>query len=218
MKKNLLLILVVTVISLAIITAVIFVSAGNSGTSSIPDSSVPSGTPSTSVSTTAAETEEPPATTTAPHEVTDVPVISETADEPITSEPNETPLLSETEDIIALAKSLIGVEFVDGGETPENGFDNSGFIYYVLRENGFITCPRGVAAQAEMGTERSYSELRAGDLVYFVNESGSGVGFGGIYIGDGTMIACLMPGTTVKEININNDYYKDNFYRGISLS
>lgn len=211
MKKNLLLILVVTVISLAIIAAVIFVSAGNSGTSSIPESSVPSGTPSASVSGSAPETEEPPQTTLATTTERE-PVSTQEAAQ---SDPVTTP---ETEGIISLAQSLIGIEFADGGDNPESGFDNSGFIYYVLRENGFITCPRGVAAQAEMGTERSYDELRAGDLVYFANESGTGVGFGGIYIGNGTMIACLMPGTLVKEVNITNDYYKDNFYRGISIS
>lgn len=213
MKKNLLLITVVTVISLAIIAAVIFISAGNSGTSSIPESSVPSGTPSVSTTTSAPETQ-PPQTTAAPvTEQEPAPTL-----ETVSVESAATP---ETEGIVSLAQSLIGIEFVDGGDSPETGFDNSGFIYYVLRENGFITCPRGVAAQAEMGTERKFSELRAGDLVYFSNDSVSetaSAGFGGIYIGDGKMIACLMPGTEVKEISITNDYYKGAFYRGISLS
>lgn len=210
MKKNILLITIVTAISLAIIAAVIIINANKAGGSSLPDSSVPLSTPSSS-----AESEpqtEPAATEPAPPPETEPPV----------TEPPETQTESattpETEGIITLAQSLIGIDFADGGDSPDAGFDNSGFIYYVLRENGFITCPRGVAMQAEMGTERAYDELRPGDLVYFMNDEGTGAGFGGIYIGNGTMIACLMPGTSVKEVSITNDYYRGNFYRGVGLS
>lgn len=207
MKKNILLITIVTAISLVIIAAVIIINANKAGDSSLPDSSVPLSTPP-SVTDTEPQTEPVP---TAPPE-TEPPVT-----EP--SEPQtESATTPETEGIITLAQSLIGIDFADGGDTPDAGFDNSGFIYYVLRENGFITCPRGVAKQAEMGTERTYDELRPGDLVYFMNDEGTGAGFGGIYIGNGTMIACLMPGTSVKEVSITNDYYRSNFYRGVGLS
>ncbi len=207
MKKNILLITIVTAISLGIIAAVIIINANKAGDSSLPDSSVPLSTPP-SVTDTEPQTEPVP---TAPPE-TEPPVTE--PPEPQT-EPATTP---ETAGIISLAQSLIGIDFADGGDTPDAGFDNSGFIYYVLRENGFITCPRGVAKQAEMGTERAYDELRPGDLVYFMNDGGTGAGFGGIYIGNGTMIACLMPGTSVKEVSITNDYYRSNFYRGVGLS
>lgn len=120
-------------------------------------------------------------------------------------------------DVILLARSLMGTDFTDGGESPQTGFDNSGFIYYVLRENGYITCPRGVSAQSEWGTEISYSALAPGDLVFF-SEGGSVAEFGGIYSGDGVMIACLMPGTQVKEVNITTDYYRGHFFRGVAIS
>lgn len=207
MKKNILLITIVTAISLVIIAAVIIINANKAGDSSLPDSSVPLSTPP-SVTDTEPQTEPVP---TAPPET----------EPPVTEPPEpqtETATTPETAGIISLAQSLIGIDFADGGDTPDAGFDNSGFIYYVLRENGFITCPRGVAKQAEMGTERAYDELRPGDLVYFMNDGGTGAGFGGIYIGNGTMIACLMPGTSVKEVSITNDYYRSNFYRGVGLS
>lgn len=153
--------------------------------------------------------------------------------EPITAEPiplqtlpEESEDTSETESrrddhtanmVVTTAASLIGVDFADGGESPEQGFDNSGFIYYVLRENGYITCPRGVSKQAEMGTAISRDELSRGDLVFF-SESGSIAEFGGIYVGDGKMIACLMPGTKVKEVDITTGYYTKNFYRGVAIS
>lgn len=119
--------------------------------------------------------------------------------------------------IAASASALIGVPFEENGSTP-SGFDNSGFIYYVLRENGYITCPRTISEQSRMGARVEYDDLKPGDPVFFRNDGSDEVGFGGIYIGDGKMIACLMPGTEVREVNITNDYYVSNFFGGVSLS
>ncbi len=121
------------------------------------------------------------------------------------------------QNIVALANSLIGVPFAENGDSP-TGFDNSGFIYYVLRENGYITCPRSTVNQAVMGTAVDYEHLNPGDLVFFSHEPGGSAGFGGIFIGDGKMIACLMPGTAVKEVDITTDYYRSNFVTGIGVS
>lgn len=119
--------------------------------------------------------------------------------------------------VAASASALVGVPFAENGASP-SGFDNSGFIYYVLRENGYITCPRTTDAQSRMGARVSRDDLKPGDLVFFGSEDTSEANFGGIYIGNGTMIACLSPGTSVREVDINSDYYKVRFFGGISLS
>ncbi len=125
----------------------------------------------------------------------------------------------ETDDIgsrISLAASaLIGTPFAENGESP-SGFDNSGFIYYVLRENGYITCPRTTQSQAQMGTRVGRDSLNQGDLVFF-GENGEAQ-FGGIYIGNGKMIAALSVGAAVREVDITSDYYASGFAFGISLS
>lgn len=119
--------------------------------------------------------------------------------------------------IADLASSLVGSPFVLNGDSP-SGFDNSGFIYYVLRRNGYITCPRTTDAQSRMGARIDRDSLKPGDLVFFgLNGSGE-ADFGGIYIGGGKMIASLNPDTNVVEVDITNDYYTNNFYGGISLS
>lgn len=110
------------------------------------------------------------------------------------------------------------VPFLENGATLE-GFDNSGFIYYVLRENGFMTCPRTLNEQTKMAARLELNEIKRGDLVFFCNEDdNSKAGFGGIYIGDGKMIACLVPGTFVQEVDISEKYYAERFYCGVSLS
>lgn len=119
--------------------------------------------------------------------------------------------------VAALARELVGSPFVLNGQDPA-GFDNSGFIYYVLRQNGFITCPRTTEAQSVMGERIGREEVKEGDLVFFGLDGSGTADFGGIYIGDGKMIACLNPDTNVVEVDITTDYYTANFYGGIGLS
>lgn len=217
MKNNILLIAAVTIISLGVITAVIILSAhGAAGSESDSGSSYHSETETATEQSAFIDesTETPPASIPEPETET-IPVTSVPETEtPESSEPESSAVVTS---VIDMAQSLIGVPFAEGGDSPA-GFDNSGFIYYVLRQNGFLTCPRGAVAQSKMGTRLEYDELKKGDLVYFYNESGTDAGFGGIYIGGGKMIACLMPGTLVKEVDITGDYYKTNFYGGVSLS
>ena len=65
-----------------------------------------------------------------------------------------------------------------------------------------------------MGTRLGYDEIKEGDLVFFSDEGSDEVSFGGIYVGGGKMIACLMPGTLVREVDITTDYYRENFFGG----
>ena len=204
MKNNILLILAVAIISVGIIVATVLISTAGGDNDSSGDN--------TSATTSATTPDVTEAVTTSATTTQSQPV-------EIVIPADDTPYDEDmAHSIMATARSLIGIDFADGGDRPENGFDNSGFIYYVLRENGYITCPRGVEAQSEMGAALSYEELRAGDLAYFYDEEMKAVQFGGIYCGDGIMIACLMPGTQVKEINIATNYYKQHFYRGVSLT
>ncbi len=223
MKNNILLIAAVTIISLGVITAVIILSTSRPNGSE-SDSSDSEGDSWTTYYYETETVSEPPHTTDESSEAPTVSTPETTAPAPetqtaetSTDESSGTTSSSAVAAVIDTAEGLIGVPFVDGGESPE-GFDNSGFIYYVLRQNGFLTCPRGAAAQSKMGTRLEYDELKEGDLVYFYNEGTTDAGFGGIYIGGGKMIACLMPGTFVKEVDITGDYYKTNFYGGVSLS
>lgn len=121
--------------------------------------------------------------------------------------------------IVAMAYSLINTPYVENGASPD-GFDNSGFIYYVMRKNGFLTCPRGTIAQSEWGARQTYENLAAGDLVFFSDDGQSDVSFGGIYAGNGEMIACITHNgeSKVWSVDITTDYYRRNFVRGIAIS
>ncbi len=203
MKNNILIIVLVTVVALGVITTVILASVINSDDPQSKGSQPSQGSSSYSQDLTPGGTESESSGNTPP-------------DSAFTNDNPSGP--SNVEGIVATANSLIGVPFADNGAAPD-GFDNSGFIYYVLRENGFITCPRTLDGQAKMGARLEFSELKVGDLVFFGNEPGDdAAGFGGIFIGGGKMIACLMPGTDVREVDISSGYYSARFFCGISLS
>lgn len=114
------------------------------------------------------------------------------------------------------AQALIGTPFLYGGASP-SGFDNSGLIYYVLRENGYIGCPRTISEQIEWGSSAGYDELKAGDIAYFSNEPNGEAAFGGIYIGKGIMVYAPSPDKRVTCADITEEYWKSRFVTALSL-
>ena len=95
--------------------------------------------------------------------------------------------------VLNYAYSFLGTPYVWGGSTP-SGFDCSGFTSYVYRHFG-VNLPRVSRSQATVGTKVAYSNLQAGDLVFFGN---GGISHVGIYIGGGNMIHSPRPGKTVE--------------------
>lgn len=171
---------------------------------------------------------------TSPSEDSEAPETSIT-DDTDTSEDNESdsqgadiggsteiPELSlQRSEIVATAKSLVGIPYTFSEASPEKGFDNSGFIYYVLRENGYINCPRGTEDQLSMGTKIGYDEVLPGDVVFFSDkdeETGEDNYFGGIYVGDGQLIYSPYPGEKVKYGDYTNSYWKESFCFGIKIA
>ena len=111
--------------------------------------------------------------------------------------------------IIATAKQYIGVPYVWGGESP-SGFDCSGFVQYVFRQNG-IRLNRTVVTQYTHGYAVSKSNLQPGDLVFFQNTYGSGLSHIGIYIGNNQFIhASGSQGVTIS--SLSNSYWISHYH------
>lgn len=96
--------------------------------------------------------------------------------------------------IVSFAKKYLGTKYVYGGNTPEEGFDCSGFTKYVYQNAAGITIERVSYNQAKQGQAVSYSQMRPGDLVAF----NSPVSHVGIYLGDNKFIHSPKPGDVVK--------------------
>jgi cell wall-associated NlpC family hydrolase len=111
--------------------------------------------------------------------------------------------------IVADAKKHLGTPYVWGGSTPD-GFDCSGFVQYVLKQNG-ISIPRTTQEQVKIGKPISKSDLQIGDLVFLQNTYRAGVSHVGIYIGDGKMIhASSSKGVTISDLSTS--YYTQHYH------
>lgn len=116
--------------------------------------------------------------------------------------------------VVNTAKSFLGTPYRSGGAGP-NGFDCSGFTYYVYKLNGYDIA-RGPSSQLRsLSVSVSKSDLLPGDLVFFKdpNISSSAASHVGIYVGDGQMIHSPNVGQVVKYTSINSGYY-ENYYIG----
>lgn len=210
MKKSLVTLLIM---ALAVTTAALMSGCGSDTTSS--DNT----TPDTSPPTQESKPSEPSSQQTTVSDTVSAPESSDVTES--SNESSDTTVTDLRSQIVATAEALVGIDYVSGMASPEQGFDNSGLIYYVLRENGFINCPRGTAAQKEMGTSIGLDEIREGDLLFFADkdsETGEAIEFGGIYIGNGKLIYSPYPGEKVKFADINSTYWQNSFSIAISIA
>ena len=98
------------------------------------------------------------------------------------------------QDLVASATRYLGVPYVWGGESlEEGGLDCSGLVQRALADLGVTDVPRVAREQMTLGTAvPSLDQALPGDLVVF--GGGSHIG---IYVGDGKMIDAPKPGKAV---------------------
>ncbi len=113
-----------------------------------------------------------------------------------------------TEQVAAYALNYVGVPYVYGGNTPEQGFDCSGYVKYVYAKVG-IEIARVAADQANQGVEVSREELQIGDLVFFKMDGA--IDHVGLYLGGGVFIHSPKPGESVRVDNLDDNYYVKRF-------
>lgn len=112
--------------------------------------------------------------------------------------------------IAAYAKQFLGYPYVYGGSSP-SGFDCSGFVSYVCKQNG-ITVNRTASAQMSNGTAVTKAQLQPGDLVFFNSGNSSKLATHvGIYLGNGQFVHSSTPSTGVIISDINSSYYSSTF-------
>lgn len=112
-------------------------------------------------------------------------------------------------DVIKYAYTLRGFTYVFGGEDPMTGMDCSGFIYWVMKEQG-LSVQRGSAADY-FSLVPKIENPKAGDLVFFSN-TGTRVGVThvGIYLGDGRFLNAT-ENAGVHISNLSSSYFAESF-------
>jgi cell wall-associated NlpC family hydrolase len=120
--------------------------------------------------------------------------------------------------LTSYALSLIGAPYKYGGDTPDSGFDCSGFVVHVFSHALDISLPRSTGEISTMGKAVRSNDLRTGDLVFF-NTLHSRFSHVGIYLGDYRFIHAPNSGGSVRVENMLDDYwrYKYNGARRVTL-
>ena len=125
---------------------------------------------------------------------------------------NSSSTSASTSKIVSFAKKLLGKPYVWGAQGP-NGFDCSGFTYYVYKNTAGITLPRTSSAQSRYGTRVSKSNLKPGDLVFFdtVGSNNGDVTHVGMYIGNNQIIHASSSQKKIVINNLNTSYYNKTY-------
>ena len=90
--------------------------------------------------------------------------------------------------VLSTASKYLGTPYTWGGNTPESGFDCSGFTKYVFAKQG-ISLPRTSRDQARTGRAVAvdFGAMQPGDLMFFA-EPNEAISHVAMYVGDGEII------------------------------
>jgi cell wall-associated NlpC family hydrolase len=110
----------------------------------------------------------------------------------------ELPATTSAAAVISTADGFLGTRYSYGGSSPQTGFDCSGFVQYVYRQNG-LTLPRTSRQQATAGQSlpTKLENLRAGDLLFF-SQKGDVVDHVAIYAGNDRILHSSSSGGGVR--------------------
>jgi cell wall-associated NlpC family hydrolase len=103
------------------------------------------------------------------------------------SKPYQLPALADS--ILERGKSLIGTRYRFGGTSTASGFDCSGFIGYLFREQAGMSLPRSSREMINIDAPLvKRTDLKPGDLLFFSTAGRGRVSHAGIYLGDDQFI------------------------------
>jgi uncharacterized protein YgiM (DUF1202 family) len=110
--------------------------------------------------------------------------------------------------IVDTAMKYLGVPYVWAGTSP-SGFDCSGFVHYVYKENGY-SINRTAASIYNNGEYVEKGSLQPGDAICFSSSSNT-IGHVGIYIGNNQFIHASSSSGCVVITDLDTDYYVRNY-------
>ena len=112
-------------------------------------------------------------------------------------------------DIANFAMEFVGYPYIYGAESPSDGFDCSGLVYYCFGEYGYSLKRTADDQMNHNGVAVSRSNLQVGDLVFFGN--GSYANHVGIYIGNNNFVHAANPSSGVRVSSMNETYYANRY-------
>jgi len=112
--------------------------------------------------------------------------------------------------VATYALSLQGIPYRYGKDSPEEGFDCSGFVTHVYQKQG-INLPRTVSEMAQYLPQIPKNDVHSGDLVFF-NTNGTLFSHVGIYLNDGQFVHAPSQRTgRVLVSSLKNQYWQKHY-------
>lgn len=113
-------------------------------------------------------------------------------------------------DLAIYALSLAETPYRYGGSSPRNGFDCSGFVYYVFLKSLGLQLPRTSLEMSRMGESLNKDQLRPGDLVFF-NTQRQPYSHVGIYVGENRFVHAPKSGKAIAIVNMREKYWQRRY-------
>ncbi|HDS9360319.1 TPA: C40 family peptidase [Enterobacter cancerogenus] len=115
--------------------------------------------------------------------------------------------------VIRLLQQQIGRPYVWGGQTPEQGFDCSGLVFYAFNPVLSRSLPRTANGMFQDRTLRPVRQekLRRGDLVFFNINARPGADHVGVYLGDGQFIEAPRTGLNIRVSQLSDSFWQDHY-------
>ncbi|WP_072062365.1 C40 family peptidase [Pluralibacter gergoviae] len=110
-------------------------------------------------------------------------------------------------------KQQLGKPYVWGGQSPEQGFDCSGLVFYAWNHVLDRKLPRTANAMFEDRHLRQVrsGRLRRGDLVFFNINRRPGADHVGVYVGDGKFIEAPRSGLNIRISTLSDDFWQAHY-------
>jgi len=113
------------------------------------------------------------------------------------------------EELVRTAQSFLGVPYLWGGTSADEGFDCSGLTMTVYQLNGF-DLPRSSRDQFAAGSPVKEADLAKGDLLFFAD--GGNISHVGIYTGSGRFIHSPGRGKTIRIDSLDQTYFRRTYF------
>ena len=121
-----------------------------------------------------------------------------------------------TERVIERLQAQLGKPYVWGGETPEEGFDCSGLVYYAFNPLLAAKLPRTANEMYHYPQARRVADgsLRRGDLLFFAVHTRDKADHMGVYLGDGRFIESPRTGKHIRISSLTDAFWQAHYMGG----
>lgn len=113
-------------------------------------------------------------------------------------------------DLAIYAMSLAETPYQYGGNSPETGFDCSGFVNHVFLKSLGWKLPRTSLEMSQVGEPLKEDQLHPGDLVFF-NTQQQPYSHVGIYVGESRFVHAPKTGKAIVIASMRESYWQNRY-------